>query len=124
MGFVFFSTIYPTLTDHIPITYDYNDSTPKKLERLITHKSKIMIHSGNWWSMKRPEDRNPNDMLDKMKLIVNFIKERAVNTQISGIMTCNEQPLDKTPLRLPYWIDNPMKMEPYIEKSLENANYF
>lgn len=124
MGFVFFSTIYPPLTCHIPITYDYNDSTPKKLERLITHKSKIMIHSGNWWSMKRPEDRDPNDMLNKMRLIVKFIKERAVNAQISGIMTCNEQPLDKTPHRVPYWIDNPIKMEPYIERSLENANLF
>lgn len=124
MGFVFFSTIYPPFTCHAPITYDYNDSSPKKLERLISHKSKIMIHSGNWWSMKHPEERNPIEMIDKMKFICNFIKEKAINSQLIGIMTCNEQPLDKSPNRIPYWMDDPSKMEPFIEKSLENANIF
>jgi hypothetical protein len=59
MGFSFFSTIFPPYTNTIPITYDYNDISQKKLERLAIHKSNIMIHSGNWWSMKHPELINP-----------------------------------------------------------------
>ncbi|MHA1340150.1 MAG: hypothetical protein ACTSRZ_18295 [Promethearchaeota archaeon] len=135
MKFEYFTTCYPPYTNEYPIAYDYSEVTPSKLKRLKEHNNKILVHSGNWWSMKHPEKRTPDAILENTKKIIDFLKgnqekqqpiklkyqQRSVNRKFIGLMSCNEQPyLDK---KTPYWILNEDKLIIYIEKCLDNADY-
>jgi len=134
MGFTFFATHYPPLTDNFPITFDYSENNSKKIESLKTHASDIFIHSGNWWSMKHPEERTTDAILESAKKLQQTIKLAKSQSRILGVMSCNTQPsasIKKKPSdsnpdngnsEIPYWMDKPEKSEPYVEESLKNAN--
>jgi hypothetical protein len=133
MGFRFYASHYPPLSDLYPITLDYSENNLKKLEALKTHKSDIFIHSGNWWSMKHPEERNTISILESVKNIHQIIKKANSEARIMGIMSCNTQPIvskKKEPFEgnidefhnIPYWMNKPEKCIPFIEESLKNAN--
>ncbi|MCP4763049.1 MAG: hypothetical protein GY870_14835 [archaeon] len=127
MGFTFYSTFYSPLTNQIPITVDYSINNRKKLDELRAHRSKIMVHSGNWWSIKNPELRTPERLSEGVEKIYKLNKKSNPEVSFMGYMTLNEQPysiLSKEGKRiLPYWIENHKLIGLYNEKCLKNATW-
>lgn len=127
MGFNFYSTFYPPITKTYPITVDYSENSAKKLEKLGNHNGEIMVHSGNWWSMKNPDLRTPENILKGVKKIHEIAKNGGENCRFMGFMTCNEQPIGNKGKNLknqaPYWIGNEKSLEIFNEKSIKNANW-
>lgn len=125
--FSFFSTFFPPFTNNLPIIIDYSESLKSKLLALKKHKSDVLVHSGNWWSMKNPEKRTPENVLEGVKKIYNIIKRSRKNARFLGFMSCNEQPeqpaLQEKPDEIPYWMGKPDALIPYLLKCLENANW-
>lgn len=123
MVFTFYSTYYPPLTNSVPVTIDYSETSNEKLKQLREHRGALMIHSGNWWSMKHPEERTAENVQDGVRKIYTILKKLDSFARFTGYMTCNQQPTDLPKDAEPYWIGNPEKMIPYIKKSIKNANY-
>ena len=144
MKFIYYTTCYPPYSNDYPISYDYSEVTPLKIKRLTDHNNLILVHSGNWWSMKNINKRTSDSILENSKKIFNFIEENKnrkrikdlessknkdkdklklsiPNVKFVGLMSCNEQPYTKS--SKPYWIEYEDKLVPFIEKSINNADY-
>jgi len=105
MDFSFYSTYYPPFTNNIPITVDYSLSNENKLKYLRDHNELVMVHSGNWWSMRHPEMRTKEAIRRGVLRIQQYLM-KGINKNtgtfgetgghLIGYISCNELPVEKS----------------------------